>query len=129
MLWDIDDCDHHHHDFDRQEYSRLQKESFLYKTGVSGEKDRAEKRNAYQDAQINKLNLICQAMWELIRDNTRLTEDDLLKKVKEIDLRDGVEDGKITPDQNCRKCNRRLQKRQARCLYCGEEIKQDGVFL
>ena len=41
---------------------------------------------------IDTLVMVNMAMWSLLRDKTGLTEDDLLERVREVDLADGVED-------------------------------------
>ncbi len=71
---------------------------------------------------LDKLLLVCMAMWSLLQERAELTEEDLLAKVKEIDLRDGVPDGKITTKvAKCPKCNRVMSPRHNRCLYCGAQ--------
>ena len=57
---------------------------------------------------LERLALICMAMWSLVQSETNLTEDDLFERVKEIDLMDGVTDGKITRQvAQCGSCRRR----------------------
>ena len=69
---------------------------------------------------VDKLNLVCLAMWELIREKTNLTEDDLTTRVAMIDARDGVADGKVTRrTQPCPKCQRPMSAEHRKCLYCG----------
>lgn len=69
---------------------------------------------------VDKLTLVCMAMWELLRDKAQLSEAELMEKVKEIDLRDGVPDGKVTKTvAQCPKCNRVMSPRHKRCMYCG----------
>jgi len=69
---------------------------------------------------LDKLLLVCMAMWSLLQERAELTEEELLEKVKEIDLRDGVPDGKITTKvAKCPKCKRVMSPRHGRCLYCG----------
>ena len=78
---------------------------------------------------IDRLVLIYRSMWELIRASNNLSEDDLLKKVTEIDLSDGTIDGKIiTPPKKCSSCNRVMSKRHRRCIYCGAEERLDSAF-
>ena len=78
---------------------------------------------------VDKLALICEAMWEMIRERTDLTEDDLAAKVEEIDLRDGKLDGKVEAKPiPCPKCNRRSPSRFERCLYCGQPMEPDSIF-
>src|SRR5207248_9984344 len=55
----------------------------------------------------NRLSLACQAMWELLRECSDLKEDDLEKKILEIDGRDGCVDGKIgVQTLDCPACGR-----------------------
>lgn len=78
---------------------------------------------------LDKLVMISQAMWELLRDNTSLEESDLFNKIQEIDLRDGVEDGRVTPTvQKCRDCGRVMHPRHNKCLYCGREKLHEQAF-
>ncbi len=71
---------------------------------------------------LERLALVCMAMWSLIQSQTDLTEDDLLERVKEIDLMDGVADGKITHQVcRCGACDRPVSSRHTRCIYCGSE--------
>ena len=61
-------------------------------------------------------------VWELLQERTNLTEDDLMAKVRDIDLRDGVADGKLQTDKSlakCSNCGRTMSDRHGRCLYCG----------
>jgi hypothetical protein len=71
---------------------------------------------------VARLALVNAAMWSLLKDRTGLTDAALTARVRDIDLRDGVEDGKITPDvRACPKCGRTLATRHRRCIYCGAE--------
>ena len=81
------------------------------------------------EVRMDKLVLVCRSLWELVRDNTSLTEDDLMNKVLELDLRDGVADGKMQQGvQKCVHCGRTLSPRHARCLYCGREDVTHEAF-
>src|SRR5882724_2349184 len=47
---------------------------------------------------LSRTTLACQALlWELLRARVGLTEDELLAKMTEVDLRDGTQDGRMTP--------------------------------
>lgn len=81
------------------------------------------------EERLDKLLLVCSALWELLRDRTDLTEDDLLAKVQEVDLRDGTADGKISKTiKKCPKCGRTMSPRHKKCLYCGEEELNTSAF-
>jgi len=73
---------------------------------------------------LGKLEIVAEALWELLREKTDLSEVDLLERVAEIDLRDGRYDGKRkkSPSVECPKCGRMNSKQHGSCLYCGETI-------
>ena len=54
--------------------------------------DRMQTEVRRLEAKIDGLALICEATWELLRERTQLTDEDIRKKMEEIDLRDGVSD-------------------------------------
>jgi hypothetical protein len=83
------------------------------------------------DENMDSLALTCQAMWGILRDRTSVTAEDLMAKIAEIDIRDGAADGKMGGGiQKCTKCDRTLNQRHQRCLYCGEAASSgpDHVF-
>ena len=78
---------------------------------------------------MDKLLLVSMALWELLKDRTELTEEDLMNKVQEIDLRDGQSDGKISKTvMKCPKCNRTMSPRHKKCLYCGAAKLNASAF-
>jgi t-SNARE complex subunit (syntaxin) len=69
--------------------------------------------------QVERLSLLNQAMWELLRERLNLTDADLEAKAREVDLRDGVEDGKMTAHAvRCPSCSRISSSRHHKCIYC-----------
>ncbi len=78
---------------------------------------------------LDKLTIVCMAMWELLKEVSDLTEEHLLERVKQLDLRDGTADGKITKTvAKCPKCNRVMNPRHRKCLYCGAAKLNVGAF-
>ena len=100
--------------------------------------DAARARSAAQQAQdeardlnekLERLKLVTRALWEIVRDNTPITEAMLEAKVSEVDRRDGVVDGKSGAVLNkCQKCNKVVQKGQDKCQYCGAVQGFDSIF-
>jgi len=83
----------------------------------------------YLTDRVDRLSLICMAMWSLMRDKTDLTEEDLMQRVKMLDLMDGQEDGKASRTvSQCTACNRPMNARHKRCIYCGSEKVIDCAF-
>jgi ribosomal protein L32 len=78
---------------------------------------------------VNRLALGCQAMWELLRSRVGITEEELMAKMNEVDLRDGTQDGRMTPVMTtCPKCGKPSNSRHSRCMYCGATIPKPHVF-
>jgi hypothetical protein len=79
---------------------------------------------------VDRLTLVCSALWSLLRERNGLTEEELMERVKEIDLADGRLDGKAPrqPPATCGACGRTFAARHARCLWCGAERAQGSAF-
>ena len=94
----------------------------------------AESRNAARDVvfledRLERLSLVCMAMWSLIQDKTDLKEEDLLARVNTIDLMDGQADGKAQVHVvKCVKCQRTMNRRHLKCLYCGANKAAGSAF-
>lgn len=74
-------------------------------------------------ATIDALSLSCAAMWELLSAKLGVTEQELMAKIEEIDMRDGQLDGKIASvKQACTGCGRANNAKRGRCLYCGTNL-------
>jgi len=98
--------------------------------------DRAEKKTDGLEGDlrrisrhVDRLTLACQSMWELIRDNTDLTEEDLERKISEVDLRDGKADGKIAMQVlTCIACGQKTNSKRSICVMCGAPVKRTSQF-
>ena len=91
--------------------------------------ERAARKVQYHEDRLNRLTLICMALWDLIREQTELTEEDLLERVRKIDLMDGREDGKAKRQiAKCPQCARTMSPRHKRCMYCGAEGLELSAF-
>lgn len=76
--------------------------------------------------QIDKLSLACMAMWSLIKEKTNVTDEDLQKRMQEIDAADGQQDGTThTNVQTCPQCGQTLSQRFKKCLYCGYQAPEN----
>ncbi len=78
---------------------------------------------------VDRLALACQAMWELLQACSDVTEQDLEKKILEIDGRDGSVDGKMGPQVlDCPSCGRKTNSKRATCVMCGAPLKPPSPF-
>jgi len=89
---------------------------------------RAAQQIKLLEENLAKSLLICEALWELLAERTGLTENDLLEKLHEVDMRDGVLDGKNQrKPTDCPACGRKVSGRHKACLYC-DEIIDNSIF-
>jgi hypothetical protein len=78
---------------------------------------------------VETLALTCQALWEQLRERTQLTDEQLLQKMHEIDLRDGRADGMMSRSiVKCPKCDRPNGTNARRCIYCMTDMPVSHVF-
>jgi hypothetical protein len=93
--------------------------------------DRAGHKAAASVESVERLALICRAMWELVSESTPLTEADLEKKIRAIDLKDGRLDAKYRPERRprpCRHCGNNMHPNQVKCQFCGAPAPDDDPF-
>ena len=101
-----------------------------------GASDAARKATDFQERvrfledRLDRMLLQNMAMWSLLRDTMGLTDQDLINRVQQIDLQDGVADGKVTRTgaTTCPRCQRAFSPRHQRCLYCGHEAAPKTPF-
>ena len=81
------------------------------------------------EERLDHLTLACMAVWSLLQETTKLTEEDLMERVKQIDLADGKQDGKLKLGvSKCAQCGRVMSQRHIRCLYCGADKLNTTAF-
>ncbi|MDP4625024.1 MAG: hypothetical protein NWT08_07785 [Akkermansiaceae bacterium] len=69
---------------------------------------------------VRKLALVSQALYELLKESTGITDEDLRRRIEMIDKRDGVTNGRIdaTP-LKCPKCGGVVTAGALSCQTCG----------
>ena len=75
------------------------------------------------NSNIEKLTLLCQAMWSLIEENTDLTEEDLENKILELEILRGdlFEEVEETA-KTCPQCNAAVLPGTDKCQFCGHAL-------
>ncbi|MGH2271508.1 hypothetical protein ACQ9LF_06890 [Anaerohalosphaeraceae bacterium U12dextr] len=81
------------------------------------------------EEKVDHLALKCQALWELVKEQTQLTDMQIAERISEIDMRDGVADGKITQGRRqCSDCGRAVGPGYTQCLFCGAPMNGTEIF-
>ncbi|MBL7220224.1 MAG: hypothetical protein ISS69_08925 [Phycisphaerae bacterium] len=81
----------------------------------------ARTQNRETQLDVEKLFMITEALWKMVKEQHGYTDDQLAEIICDIDLRDGQLDGKVArqPNPPCSQCGRMLMGRHPVCLYCG----------
>lgn len=85
-------------------------------------------QNEFMKCDVEKLFMLTEALWTILKEEHGYTDDDLLQRIQEIDMRDGKLDGKVAQEKirpDCPQCGRKLMGRRPVCLYCGAEVTLD----
>ena len=111
------------------DFSGYYPEGFLTSMAIQ---DSASAKNAAEaagrrlrvlEANLAKTLMICETLWELLRDEHGWSEETLHKKLYEVDMRDGVLDGKNQRKAvECPDCGHTVSARHPACIYCGRVI-------
>lgn len=73
------------------------------------------------EERIDRLELACAGLWDLLKTRHGYTDEDIVRHIHAVDLRDGKLDGKTSPREGlCPLCRRKLATRsRKRCIWCG----------
>jgi hypothetical protein len=85
-----------------------------------------ESRLQTVDTRLEQVTMRLEALCELLVARGAVGEAELLEKLREIDLRDGIEDGRnVAPQvQVCGKCGRTRVGEHRFCAHCGSDALQ-----
>ena len=77
---------------------------------------------------LEQLTLVCHAMWTLLQERTGMSEEELLERVTELDLKDGVRDGQyVRPPVMC-PCGAKVSRKFQCCIFCGRPVDNPSAF-
>ncbi|MGL6162209.1 hypothetical protein [Microbulbifer sp.] len=77
---------------------------------------------------VDRLSLLCHALFEELERTTGFSETQLKEKMIEIDLRDGKLDGKFDPSvgKSCPDCGHQIKRSRPNCFWCGASLQGIG---
>lgn len=72
------------------------------------------------DRRVDKLTMIVEALWSFLQREHGYSEQELIDVVTEIDLRDGLLDGKVKRlPRDCAECGKVIGADRSNCMWCG----------
>ena len=96
-------------------------------TGARADARKAASTVALMQHHVERLLMITEALWDILKEQHGYTDEDLVKRVQQIDMRDGKLDGKVAAAgvKTCPSCKRPISGRHAACIYCGRTLGDD----
>jgi hypothetical protein len=86
--------------------------------------DRTKETQRELEVRFERLKLVTLAMWDLIKSTEGVTDADLYRAIRNLDLADGRADRKLDDKSkllDCANCSRVLLSSAVVCPYCGSE--------
>jgi len=77
---------------------------------------------------IDRLVLVTESIWQLLAESAGLTEDDLDRRVVQLDGADGSQDGRRTRAPVPCACGAKVSPRMGHCQFCGEPSPVHSSF-
>jgi len=78
------------------------------------------------EERVHRMALASQALWELLREETGLTDEQVRDRVAELQERRRTVDGRFAePAVECARCSRPTRRSRGACLYCGAPLPAD----
>lgn len=78
---------------------------------------------------LAKLELVCQSLYEILREKGGVSDEELRRKVREIDARDGSADQRMAPGPvTCPKCGAATTAGALNCPQCGATVAPKYPF-
>lgn len=93
----------------------------------------AQESMRHLEQRLERLTLVCEAMWSLLQEHTQLSEQDLLHRLDEMQQKHSQSNQTEPANSNeqrpaCDNCGRTLNPRHDKCLYCGTPRPADSAF-
>jgi hypothetical protein len=78
---------------------------------------------------VEVMALANQALFEILQSRLGITEEEVIRRMAEIDARDGAKDGKIGARVvKCRRCGKQVSTSRQRCIYCAEIVTEGHLY-
>ena len=79
--------------------------------------DQAEEDVKSLEEKVDGLSIVCQALWELLTEHTRCTDELFQAKLQELHMA-------ADANSNCKRCGTMKTKRSSNCPYCGVAVSK-----
>ena len=90
----------------------------------SRQADHAMEKTRQQERRIAKLQIIAQAMWQILEEKMGVTEAELVQRITEIERAAANK----TEAHECAACGRVTKASAPKCMYCGTPLVRASIW-
>ncbi|GIK53363.1 MAG: hypothetical protein HUU03_06150 [Planctomycetaceae bacterium] len=93
--------------------------------------NRAERAAQRLEDMLARHALVLKTLLSFCEKRGLFNEPEFLRMMEEVDLSDGIRDGRYKPGaepKRCAACGRANQRTAIRCMYCGEDIPDRAII-
>lgn len=78
--------------------------------------------------EIHHLKMVLESVWNLLKEKTGLSDEDLKQELKEIKFKNAEAAAKSEPG-TCSNCGKTIAQDSTKCVFCGRvQEKEKGLF-
>lgn len=77
--------------------------------------------------EIHHLKMLLESVWNLLKEKTNLTDEELKKELNAIKLKHAEVAAKSEPGK-CSECGKALAHESKKCVFCGTVQEKDELF-
>ena len=103
-------------------FQRLMKKASKIARESSRRSDENRARLDAIESRIEKLSLITESLWEIIRESG-VSEDELAEKISVVT---SEKESRAKEKLDCAECGMKVSAKRKRCMYCGGELVGDS---
>lgn len=92
---------------------------------VQVQAQQANTENQRLKENVHRLTIIVQALWEITKTKSGLTDEDLKKAMREVEI---ARAKAFTEVGKCKSCSRPVSVQSKMCAFCGEKVEDDSIF-
>ena len=113
------------HSFDPWRLGDLERKASHLQNAADQDADRIHELSQ----RVTQLALTCAAMWELLKKNAKVSEEDLKQQLDVLRANGVAPPGIASPDHvYCLSCDHKISPTATRCLYCGAAVTPQGAM-
>jgi len=77
--------------------------------------------------EVHHLNLMLETVWTLLKNETKLTDEELKKELMAVKLKKAEAAANAGP-KTCKNCEKAISQESTKCIFCGTAQEKQKLF-